>query len=84
MMREISTGYPSSFIICTGSSTDYGTCEGVDLPKPFEDYKSPSKLVLSLLRPFINQGYALALDNYYTSPELAETLLLLNTGAMVR
>ena len=41
----------------------------ITLPKPFEDYSNPSKIVLSLFEGFYNAGYNLTLDNLYTSPE---------------
>ena len=69
MLCESSTGYLTSFIIYTGATTDYGTLEENQLAKPFEDYKSPSRVVLSLLKPLLNKGYVVTLDNYYTSPE---------------
>ena len=44
------------------------------LAKPFDDYKTPSKVVLSLLRSYVNKGYKVTLDDVYTSPELAAAL----------
>ncbi|MEM7299394.1 MAG: hypothetical protein AAF391_14145, partial [Bacteroidota bacterium] len=87
MLCESSSGYLSKFIIYSGAATDYGDCSGIDLPQDhvrslttvFEDLKSPTKVVLSLMRPFFNKGYHLTLDNYYTSPELAIVLDTLNT-----
>ena len=70
----------SSFIIYTGSSTDYGHHIANNmLLKPWAQYQSPSKVVLSLLESFSNQGYILTLDNYYTSPEPADALLNLQS-----
>jgi len=46
----------------------------VVLPKPFEDYKNPSKVVLSLMVDLYGKGYNLALDNLYTSPDLLKAL----------
>lgn len=88
MLCESSTGYLSKFIVYTGATTDYGdfderllpsSTDGRNLPSTFDDYKSPSKVVLCLMKPFINMGYRLTLDNYYTSPELAIALLGLQT-----
>ena len=75
MLCESKPGYLSNFIIYTGSSTDYGDCQnivlsGIDnrnLPPSFENYKSLSKVVLSLMKPFLNKGYCLNLDNYCKS-----------------
>ena len=58
MLCESKPGYLSNFIIYTGSSTDYGDCQnivlsGIDnrnLPPSFENYKSLSKVVLSLMK----------------------------------
>ena len=36
-------------------------------------------MVLSLLQQYLNKGYCVTLDNYYTSPELAKALLLNQT-----
>ena len=55
MLCESETDYLSSFIIYTGSSTNY--CHIADmLLNPWAQYKSPSKVVLSLLKSFFNQG----------------------------
>ena len=35
----------------------------------------PSKVVLYLLEPLLNQGYSLGIDNYYALPELDDILL---------
>ena len=53
----------------------------ITLPKPFEDYSNPSKIVLSLFEGFYNAGYNLALDNLYTSPELLRVLFENKTDA---
>ena len=78
MLCESNTGYLSNFIIYTGASTAYPVWPLV-LPKPFDEYKNPSKVVLSLLSGYVNLGYCVTLDNYYTSPEIAEALLELQT-----
>ena len=54
MLCESETGYLTSFIIYTGSSTDYGHIADNMLLKPRAQYKSPSKVVLSLLKSFFN------------------------------
>ena len=61
------SGYLSSLIIYTGAQTDYGNIDNV-LLKLWDEYKSPSKVIWSLMKTFLNQGYVMALDNYYTSP----------------
>ena len=80
MICESASGYLLDFIIYTGSSTVY-RYSGPNLPKTFEEYKSPSKVVLSLIEPYLNKGYKLAVDNYYTSPELLKALLTVRTDA---
>ena len=78
MLRESNTGYLRNFIIYTGAITN-NTTPLVNPPMPFDNYKSPSKVVLSLMTDFIQCGYCLTLDNYYISPEISETLLSLET-----
>ena len=82
MLCESEASYLSSFIIYTGSSTDYGHIDDNILLKPWALYKSPSKVVLYLLKSFFNQGYILMLDNCYTSAELANALLNLQTDCL--
>ena len=78
MLCESRTGYLLNFIIYTGATTKYH--EPLNrLPMVFDDYKSPSKVVLSLLCEYLNKGYCVTLDNYYTSPELANALISCNT-----
>ena len=74
MNCESSSGYLLGFIVYVGSGTDYGDAGTMTLSKPFDDFKTPSKVVLALLRNYVNQGYTVTLDNLYTSPELASTL----------
>lgn len=78
MLCESQSGYLLNFIIYTGATTEYlNPLANLDLP--FDTYKSPSKVVLSLLHDYLNKGYCVTLDNYYTLPELAEALLLNDT-----
>jgi len=49
---------------------------------PFDDFKSPSKVIISSMgEEYLQKGYCLTLDNYYTSPELAKALLMLETDS---
>jgi len=73
MLCESSTGYLPNFIVYWGADTDYPE-PAVVLPKPFKDYKNPSKVVLSLMVDLYGKGYNLALDNLYTSPDLLKAL----------
>ena len=74
MNCESLTGYLLGFIIYTGSETNYKDAGDMVLPKNFDEYKTPSRVVMSLMAPYINQGYVVTLDNLYSSPELAEIL----------
>ena len=56
MLCESETDYLSSIIIYTGSSTNYCHIADNMLLNPWAQYKSPSKVVLSLLKSFFNQG----------------------------
>ena len=78
MLCESQTGYLLKFIIYTGATTTYPDAPP-DLLTSFDDHKSPSKVVLSLLTGYVNAGYCVTLDNYYTSPELAKELVNLGT-----
>ena len=50
---ESSSGYLLGFIIYTEASNDYGTRNTLNLLKDFDSYKSPSKVVLHLLKKYI-------------------------------
>ena len=78
MLCESKMGYLLNFIIYTGATTEYPD-QPDPLPVIFEEYKSPSKVVLSLLHDYLHKGYCVTLDNYYTSPELADALVSCNT-----
>ena len=54
MLCESSTGYLWKIIIYTGADTVY-PLPGVVLPKPFDEYGNPSKVVLSLLNGLITK-----------------------------
>ena len=78
MICESETGYLCNFIVYTGEDTLYPP-SSINLPKPFESYGNPSKVVLSLMEGFYNLGYQLAVDNLYTSPELLHVLFFNST-----
>ncbi|GBO24569.1 PiggyBac transposable element-derived protein 4 [Araneus ventricosus] len=50
---------------------------GKDMPLWNEspNYKSTTNIVMTLLEDLLDKGYCVTLDNFYTSPELAELLL---------
>ena len=68
MLCESKMGYLLNFIIYTGATTEYPD-QPDPLPVIFDEYKSPSKVVLSLLHDYLHKGYCVTLDNYYTFPE---------------
>ena len=78
MLCESDTGYLQNFIVYVGANISYPNAPP-NLPQPYEEYTSPSKVVLSLLHQYLNKGYCVTLDNYYTSLELAKALLLNKT-----
>lgn len=78
MFSESETGYLLSFILYTGTTTEY-TNPPINLLLPFGTYKSPLKVVLSLLHGYLIKSYCLTLDIYYTSPEVTNVLLVKKT-----
>ena len=71
MLCESSTGYIWNSVIYTGKGTKFN-------PR-YSRYGMATSSVLSLLDPLLNQGYCVTTDNFYTSPELYEVLLLNKT-----
>ena len=74
MLSKSNTGYLLNYIVYVGASTAYPNAPA-NLQLLFEDYTSPSKVVLSLFHRYLNKGYCVTLDNYYTSPELGKALI---------
>ena len=79
MLCESNIGYLLKFIVYVCANTTYPNAPA-NLPQPFQEYTSPSKVVLSLLHQNLSKGYCVTLGNYYKSPELAKPLLLNQTG----
>ena len=80
MLCESGSGYLWNFIIYTDATTVFDEPAMADeISSNFEDLKSPSKVVLSLLGDLLRKGYSVTLDNYYTSTEIAEALLSIDT-----
>ncbi|CAF1419084.1 unnamed protein product [Adineta steineri] len=69
---DCQTGAVLDFIVYTGLSTD------IDLDQTLG--KSGS-IVLTLMKPYLNKGHSVFLDNWYTSSRLFEKLHELKTGA---
>ena len=82
MVCESSTAYVSLFIIYTEQSTDYPAPNNKALLKEWDEYSKASKIVLFLADQFLNLGYWVTLDNYYTVPELAAEFYHLNTDCI--
>ncbi|XP_054918033.2 piggyBac transposable element-derived protein 4-like [Dermacentor andersoni] len=74
MLCEASSGYVWDVIIYTGKGTNLGTPANVDPTSPMG-----TKVVMKLLEPLLGKGYCLTVDNFYTSPELVDLLLLNRT-----
>ena len=73
MLCESSSGYIWNSVLYTGKGTKFS-------PR-FSDFGMATASVLSLIEPLLNQGYCITTDNFYTSPELYEFLLLNRTDA---
>lgn len=67
LLCESKTGYVYSFIIYTG--------KGTVLDQEFADLPASSQIVVTLMKPLLNKGYCLTMDNFYNSPQLADLLI---------
>ncbi|GFY54378.1 uncharacterized protein TNIN_203711 [Trichonephila inaurata madagascariensis] len=66
MLCESISGYVWSIIIYTGKDT---------ILKPeYSKLCFSSQIVLTMMEPLLHKGYCLTIDNYYSSPELADKL----------
>ena len=73
MLCESSSGYIWNSVLYTEKGTKFW--------HQFSGFGMATTLVLSLIEPLLNQGYCVTTDNFYTSPELYEFLLLNETAA---
>jgi len=71
---ESSTGYVWNFIVYTGMDTIYGQRH------PGEQISS--RIVLEVAHDLFDRGYCLYLDNWYTSPNLVDTLCTRKTDVV--
>ncbi|XP_049948270.1 piggyBac transposable element-derived protein 4-like [Schistocerca serialis cubense] len=71
MLCESQTGYVLSLIIYVGKGTTF--------EEEYKDLPMLSQTVMTLMQPLLNMGYCLTLDNYYSSPQLADFLLTKST-----
>jgi len=69
-----STGYVWNFIVYTGKDAIYGQRH------PGE--KTSSRIVLEVAHDLLDRGYFLYLDNWYTSPNLVDTLCTRKTDVV--
>lgn len=60
------------FIVYTGSSTEF------DLDK---NLGKSGSIVMTLMKPYLDKGHSLFVDNWYTNPRLFEKLYECKTGA---
>jgi len=70
---ESSTGYVWNFIVYTGKDTIYGQTH------PGE---KTSSIVPEVAHDLLDRGYCLYLDNWYTSPNLVDTLCTRKTDVV--
>ena len=69
---DCQTGVVLDFIVYTGSSTEF---------KLDKNLGKSSSVVMTLMKPYLNKGHALFLDNWYSSPRLFEKLHEFKIGA---
>ena len=69
MLCESDSAYLYNFKVYSGAGMTYKD-PGIVFPKPFEEYPTYSKVVLSLMEGLYNQGYCVTIDNLYTEPYL--------------
>lgn len=67
MLCESKSGYVYNTIIYTGK----GTIQNVD----GDELAVSTQVVLALIEDLLGKGYCLTVDNFYTSPQLAEILI---------
>lgn len=60
MLAESESGYVLDMNIYTGSTTYY-------LPEYEQNHSKTEAVVLTLMHPYLNKGYQLFVDNYFTS-----------------
>ena len=71
ILYESKTGYVYNMSIYVGKGTQFD-------PES-DEYPVSSRVVLSLMKPLFWKGYCVTVDNYYTSPQLAEALVMNQT-----
>lgn len=69
MLCDCKIGYCLDFIVYTGTSTDVEKLSQRD-----EVVGKSGQIVMTLMRPYLNNNHTLYLDNWYNSPSLAQLL----------
>ena len=72
MLCESKTGYVYNMSIYVGKGTQFDP--------EYDEYRVSSHIVLSLMKLLFGKGYCVTLDNYYTSPQLADALVMNRTN----
>ena len=76
---EAKTGYVWNMFWYTGNTTELNNeIMGIDIT----DLSKPTRIVCTLAESLLGQGYVIAMDNYYCSPELFNLLNELDTDAI--
>ena len=65
-----------------GYTVDFNVYIGKDAARNTSQYGLSYDVVMELMKPFLNQGYHLYLDNFYTSSQLLTDLFLHGTPAV--
>ena len=71
MLCESTSGYVYDFIIYTGTTNRFGP--------DFQSWLVSSQIVLTVMKPLFDKRHCHTVDNYYTSPNLADFLVSKDT-----
>lgn len=71
---ESQSGYIWNMLIYTGKDTPF--------QNDYENFGMATRCVMTLSQALLGKGYCLTLDNFYTSPELAELLINCKTDVI--
>ncbi|KAF2894023.1 hypothetical protein ILUMI_12150 [Ignelater luminosus] len=67
LLCKSKSGYVYNFVIYTG--------KGTILDPEYSALPVSSQVVMTLVKPLLNKGYCLTMDNFYNSPQLADLLV---------
>ena len=73
VLCESQTGYIWNSVLYTGKGTKFS--------EKYGDYSLSTAPVLSLADALLGKGYCITMDNFYTSPELFDILIMNKTDA---